>query len=120
MDDVRKNDLVCWVFISPLQKSLYENYLSDDQIEKVFQQEASALIHLNILKKICDHPRLLLSHNLNQNIELETDHSNWVKEFLKQPLHTKHLSSVEDLLSECGKLQFLVDLCNLIVRDGHR
>ncbi|XP_074527447.1 DNA excision repair protein ERCC-6-like [Halichoeres trimaculatus] len=115
----RKNDLIVWTYLSAVQEDIYRQFLSLDHIKELLMTTRSPLAELNILKKLCDHPRLLsaaaisqlgLEENApeNQNDEADTD--------------MKSIANVPDdtLISESGKLVFLFALLEQLRREGHR
>ncbi|CAE1283508.1 ERCC6L [Acanthosepion pharaonis] len=55
----RKNDIIVWVKMTADQKKVYESYLRLDEVKELMSSSRSPLVALNILKKICDHLRLL-------------------------------------------------------------
>ncbi|GAX75462.1 hypothetical protein CEUSTIGMA_g2905.t1 [Chlamydomonas eustigma] len=55
----RKNDLVVWLRLTPLQQQIYKAFLRSDSVSAALNQSASVLAALTVLKKICDHPGLL-------------------------------------------------------------
>lgn len=57
----QKNDFICWVYLSELQQSIYERFLNSDEVKRLLNTTRSPLAALNVLKKVCDHPQLLLS-----------------------------------------------------------
>ncbi|KAL4444622.1 hypothetical protein ABPG77_002439 [Micractinium sp. CCAP 211/92] len=54
-----KNDLIVWLKLKPMQRRVYQAFLNSDAVKKVFNQTASALAAITVLKKVCDHPALL-------------------------------------------------------------
>ncbi|KAL4427704.1 hypothetical protein ABPG75_001793 [Micractinium tetrahymenae] len=54
-----KNDLIVWLKLKPMQRRVYQAFLNSDSVKKVFNQTASALAAITVLKKVCDHPVLL-------------------------------------------------------------
>ncbi|GIL42937.1 hypothetical protein Vafri_760 [Volvox africanus] len=55
----RKNDLVVWLQLTPLQRTIYTAFLHTDSVRQVLNEKASPLAAITVLKKICDHPALL-------------------------------------------------------------
>lgn len=55
----RKNDIIVWLKMTADQKKVYESYLRLDEVKELMSSSRSPLVALNILKKICDHLRLL-------------------------------------------------------------
>ncbi len=55
----RKNDVVVWLRLSPLQRHVYEAFLHSDAVKAALNSSRSPLAALSVLKKVCDHPALL-------------------------------------------------------------
>ncbi|XP_032803057.2 DNA excision repair protein ERCC-6-like [Petromyzon marinus] len=117
----RKNDLIVWVYLSPVQEQIYRDFQNLDDIKELLDSTRSPLVALGILKKICVHPRLLPERacaqlGLNQQfgrIESEGLQSNWFLSSIKNvPPKT--------LIEESGKLTFLIGLLERLRQEGHR
>jgi SNF2 family DNA or RNA helicase len=54
-----KNDLVVWLRLQPLQRSVYTAFLHSEPVKRALSETDSPLAALTVLKKICDHPALL-------------------------------------------------------------
>ncbi|XP_063169834.1 DNA excision repair protein ERCC-6-like [Candoia aspera] len=121
----RKNDFIVWVFLAPVQKEIYRNFLSLDHIKELLMSTRSPLAALEILKKLCDHPRLLSDRSCGQlGLEVSSYSEQEVGENEpRDPRDTKrkigHISD-EVLLQESGKLGFLVALLERLQEEGHR
>uniref|UniRef100_A0A3Q3Q5Q0 DNA excision repair protein ERCC-6-like n=1 Tax=Monopterus albus TaxID=43700 RepID=A0A3Q3Q5Q0_MONAL len=116
----RKNDLIVWTYLSSVQEEIYRQFISLDHIKELLMTSRSPLAELNILKKLCDHPRLLSAGAIaklgleesaaeqQQNEDMETD--------------THSIANVPDdtLISESGKLVFLFALLERLRLEGHR
>ncbi|MEW5301956.1 MAG: hypothetical protein WDW36_004779 [Sanguina aurantia] len=63
----RKNDLVVWLQLKPLQRHIYESFLHSEDVRAAMDQTQTALAALGVLKKVCDHPALL-SKNAASNV----------------------------------------------------
>ncbi|XP_036369367.1 DNA excision repair protein ERCC-6-like [Octopus sinensis] len=55
----RKNDLIIWVKMTEHQMQVYESYLCLDEVKQLMSSSKSPLVALIILKKLCDHIRLM-------------------------------------------------------------
>uniref|UniRef100_A0A8C3XUL5 DNA excision repair protein ERCC-6-like n=1 Tax=Chelydra serpentina TaxID=8475 RepID=A0A8C3XUL5_CHESE len=119
----RKNDFIVWVYLAPVQEEIYRNFLSLDHVKEVLMTTRSPLAELNVLKKLCDHPRLLSARAcsqlglegggyLEQNDENEGDAFSGANKI-------DHLSD-EILIRESGKLMFLMGLLERLQEEGHR
>nr|XP_028571185.1 DNA excision repair protein ERCC-6-like [Podarcis muralis] len=119
----RKNDFIVWVYLSPIQKEIYRDFLSLDHIRKLLMTTRSPLVELNVLKKLCDHPRLLSAQacsklgleapNYNMVDGDENDEPSSMKRNLRDILD-------ETLMAESGKLCFLMALLERLQEEGHR
>lgn len=56
---VQKNDLIVWLKLAPEQVVAYREFGSSEKVRAALMEKKSALLELNICKKICDHPLLL-------------------------------------------------------------
>ncbi|NXX76879.1 ERC6L protein, partial [Urocolius indicus] len=114
----RKNDFVVWVYLSPVQEEIYRNFLSLDHVKEVLMTTRSPLAELTVLKKLCDHPRLLSARacsqlGLEEAEHPEQDHGSEAANKID------HLSD-ETVIQESGKMQFLVGLLERLRQEGHR
>ncbi|XP_003227847.1 DNA excision repair protein ERCC-6-like [Anolis carolinensis] len=119
----RKNDFIVWVYLAPIQEEIYRKFISLDHIKELLMTTRSPLAELNILKKLCDHPRLLSARACSQ-LGLETSScydldgdENEANDVLHQNI--EHLSD-QVLIEESGKLLFLVALLDRLQEEGHR
>ncbi|KAH0630950.1 hypothetical protein JD844_004358 [Phrynosoma platyrhinos] len=119
----RKNDFIVWVFLAPIQEDIYRKFLSLDHIKELLMTTRSPLAELNVLKKLCDHPRLLSARACSQ-LGLEASDYNEpdsgeteANELLRR--NVEHISD-EILTEESGKLRFLVALLERLQEEGHR
>ncbi|XP_052802946.1 DNA excision repair protein ERCC-6-like [Mya arenaria] len=123
-DMTRKNDLIVWTFLGETQLSIYQDFLSLDSVKELLMTTKSPLVALNVLKKICDHPRLLSTRACAQ---LGVDQDEGVDEELLET-ETGSLSAVtriqhipdDTLVQESGKLLFLMQLLDRLKFEGHR
>lgn len=118
----RKNDFIVWVYLAEVQEEIYRKFISLDQIKELLMTTRSPLAELNILKKLCDHPRLLSARACNQ-LGLEGDECDQYNEVEYTghtgPTKIDHLSD-ESLIQESGKLVFLMGLLERLQEEGHR
>ncbi|XP_009632085.2 DNA excision repair protein ERCC-6-like [Egretta garzetta] len=119
----RKNDFVVWVYLAPVQEEIYRNFLSLDHVKEVLMTTRSPLAELTVLKKLCDHPRLLSARaciqlGLEEQECSEHDHSSEAGT-LSGANKIDHLSE-ETLIQESGKMLFLVGLLERLREEGHR
>ncbi|XP_035397284.1 DNA excision repair protein ERCC-6-like isoform X1 [Cygnus atratus] len=119
----RKNDFVVWVYLSPTQEKIYRNFLCLDHVKEVLMTTRSPLAELTVLKKLCDHPRLLSARACTQlgldGQECSEQDSKSEAGVLSGANKIDHLS-VETLIQESGKMLFLVRLLERLREEGHR
>ena len=105
-----KYDWCIWIRMNEVQIKLYEDFLNSDEVKQILilRHDAvkSPLMHLLVLKKICDHPRLLSKNTFekliyNEQVDLEQLNSVDVP--------------VELLLKESAKLSVLNKLLRLLI-----
>ncbi|XP_044286458.1 DNA excision repair protein ERCC-6-like [Varanus komodoensis] len=119
----RKNDFIVWVYLAPTQEEIYRNFLSLDHIKRLLMTTRSPLAELTVLKKLCDHPRLLPAQAC---IQLGLEASDYSKHGEDEDGATpgitpaiKHISE-KVLVEESGKLRFLIALLEKLKEDGHQ
>ncbi|XP_009981328.1 PREDICTED: DNA excision repair protein ERCC-6-like, partial [Tauraco erythrolophus] len=119
----RKNDFVVWVYLAPVQEEIYRNFLSLDHVKEVLMTTRSPLAELTVLKKLCDHPRLLSARACIQLGLEEQEHSEQAHGseagVLSGANKIDHLSD-ETVIQESGKMLFLVGLLERLREEGHR
>lgn len=118
----RKNDLIVWIRLVPLQEELYRKFVCLDHIKKLLVETRSPLAELGILKKLCDHPRLL-SLRASSLLNMETVGFSVQDENEKEHfLDVGHINHVTDdtLMKESGKMIFLMDLLKRLRDEGHQ
>ncbi|KAK9393461.1 DNA excision repair protein ERCC-6-like [Crotalus adamanteus] len=121
----RKNEFIVWVFLAPVQEEIYKKFISLDHIKELLMSTRSPLAELNILKKFCDHPRLLSNRTCSQlgleasNYSKQDVGENDLSELPDMKRSIEHVSD-EMLIQESGKLSFLVALLERLQDEGHR
>uniref|UniRef100_A0A8D2ILW6 DNA excision repair protein ERCC-6-like n=1 Tax=Varanus komodoensis TaxID=61221 RepID=A0A8D2ILW6_VARKO len=118
-----ENDFIVWVYLAPTQEEIYRNFLSLDHIKRLLMTTRSPLAELTVLKKLCDHPRLLPAQAC---IQLGLEASDYSKHGEDEDGATpgitpaiKHISE-KVLVEESGKLRFLIALLEKLKEDGHQ
>ncbi|XP_076130489.1 DNA excision repair protein ERCC-6-like [Alosa pseudoharengus] len=115
-----KNDLIVWTYLSPVQEQIYRMFISLDHIKEVLMATRSPLAELTIIKKLCDHPRLLSDKAASElGLLGGQDHA------LPDIENSSGASSIdrvsdETLISESGKLGFLIELLERLREEGNR
>ncbi|KAL4648878.1 DNA excision repair protein ERCC-6-like [Arapaima gigas] len=117
----RKNDFIVWTYLSTVQQDIYNQFISLDHIKELLMTTRSPLAQLNILKKLCDHPRLLSARavaqlGLEEGISPDRDNDD---ENESAACRIDGISD-ETLVSESGKLTFLVALLEHLEEEGCR
>ncbi|XP_051250315.1 LOW QUALITY PROTEIN: DNA excision repair protein ERCC-6-like [Dicentrarchus labrax] len=117
----RKNDLIVWTYLSAVQEDIYRQFLSLDHIKELLMTTRSPLAELNILKKLCDHPRLLSAAAIAKlGLEESTAESHQNDDTETDAAHGIANITDDTLISESGKLVFLFALLEKLRQDGHR
>ncbi|XP_025025693.1 DNA excision repair protein ERCC-6-like [Python bivittatus] len=116
----RKNDFIVWVYLAPVQEEIYRNFLSLDHIKQLLMTTRSPLAELTILKKLCDHPRLLSAQACIQ-LGLETSGQEDEEDTTNVGL-MEEIKNVSEkvLIKESGKLKFLIGLLAKLQEEGHQ
>ncbi|KAI9349267.1 SNF2 family N-terminal domain-containing protein [Zopfochytrium polystomum] len=102
-----KVELVVWIRPTPLQLSLYRDYLKSNEVARSLKMPKQALVALKILQKICNDARM--SDDCRANQELKDDF--W--------RHDPG-ESIEYVSDMSGKLQVLVRLLSDFNNTGNR
>ncbi|XP_014321038.1 DNA excision repair protein ERCC-6-like [Myotis lucifugus] len=120
----RKNDLIIWIRLVPLQEEIYRKFVSLDHIKELLMETRSPLAELGVLKKLCDHPRLLSAracHLLNLGaVRFSAQDENEGED--SSDVDHIHIDQITDdtLMKESGKMIFLLDLLNRLRDEGHQ
>ncbi|KAI7813669.1 DNA excision repair protein ERCC-6-like [Triplophysa rosa] len=116
----RKNDLILWTYLSSVQEDIYNQFISLDRIKELLMTTKSPLAELTVLKKLCDHPRLLSARAVAQ-LGLDEGINSTPLEDEKESVASQ-IDQISDdtLIGESGKLQFLVSLMECLREEGHR
>ena len=110
-----KYDMCIWIRMNDVQIKLYEDFLNSDEVKQILALRHDAvkspLIQLNVLKKICDHPRLLSKNTFEKLVYTE-------QADLEQM--TAVDVPVDLLLKESAKLSVLNQLTKLLVEEKRK
>ncbi|KAG5450515.1 DNA excision repair protein ERCC-6-like [Clonorchis sinensis] len=108
----KKTELVLWIYLREVQERSYRDFLELDQVKELLigTTRRSPLMELLILKKLCDHPRLLSPHQCaSLNLEVTS---------VPDERYSKHsLPPASQLVQESGKLMFLSLLMSSFLRE---
>ncbi|KAL5016706.1 hypothetical protein ScPMuIL_006295 [Solemya velum] len=120
----RKNDLIVWLFLTSPQIKIYQDFLSLDTVKELLMTKKSPLVALTVLKKICDHPRLLSTRACTQlgldGEERLDDSILDTPEAHEAAANKVHNIADEILMNESGKVLFLIRLLDNLKKEGHR
>ncbi|XP_035021117.1 DNA excision repair protein ERCC-6-like [Hippoglossus stenolepis] len=116
----RKNDLIVWTYLSAVQEDIYQQFISLDSIKELLLTTRSPLAELTILKKLCDHPRLLSAGAIAKLGLEDSAAENQQNNDTDTAAHG--IANVPDdtLISESGKMVFLFALLEQLRQEGHR
>ncbi|VDQ04993.1 unnamed protein product [Trichobilharzia regenti] len=113
----RKTEIVLWIYLSTIQENTYRDFLQLDHVKELLMQRTtrSPLMELIILKKVCDHPRLLSTEQcLNLNLHHDDDDSTVGQSGQRDsyPIDKVtsdkiHFPPAKQLIKESGKFLFL-------------
>lgn len=117
----RKNDLIVWTYLSSVQEDIYRQFISLDHIKELLMTTRSPLAELNILKKLCDHPRLLSAAAIAKlGLEENTGETPQSDDAETDAAHSIANIPDDTLISESGKMVFLFALLERLREEGHR
>eukprot|EP00043_Microstomoeca_roanoka_P016274 m.165531 g.165531 ORF g.165531 m.165531 type:complete len:1124 (+) comp16425_c0_seq6:464-3835(+) len=145
----RKDDLVVWVYLSKLQEKIYRHFLESERVSEILCSTKSPLAALTVMKKLCDHPRLLRNQQqyhvalgLREKEEGSSDgsdneggdeddhsqgrdtydaqiHESGLDADIMHAIFTPKMSGAE-LLNQSGKLRFCIQLLRQLKVEKHR
>ncbi|XP_050996982.1 DNA excision repair protein ERCC-6-like isoform X2 [Acomys russatus] len=118
----RKNDLIVWIRLVPLQEEIYRKFVSLDHIKLLLTETHSPLAELGVLKKLCDHPRLLSARAcnlLNLGTATFSAQDEDEQEDASDVDSIDHLTD-NTLMQESGKMIFLMALLERLQDEGHQ
>lgn len=99
----KKSEMVLFCKLTKQQRSLYEQFLGSGDLEKIIQGKKNALVGIDVLRKICNHPNLvdpsvIFQKNIGSSLG----------------------QTVENLCEKSGKLQVVTELLKLWTIDEER
>ncbi|GAB1303031.1 DNA excision repair protein ERCC-6-like [Apodemus speciosus] len=118
----RKNDFIVWICLVPLQEEIYRKFVSLDHIKELLMETRSPLAELGVLKKLCDHPRLLSARAcrlLNLGTATFSAQDDNEQEDVCTMDSIDHLTD-NTLIQESGKMIFLMSLLERLQDEGHQ
>lgn len=96
----KKSEMVLFCKLTPEQRTLYKDFLSSNDLERILKGKRNALFGIDTLRKICNHPNL---------VDLSVRGK---KKSFK--------NSVDNLCSKSGKLQVVTELLKLWTSEGRK
>ncbi|KAF5880165.1 DNA excision repair protein ERCC-6-like, partial [Clarias magur] len=115
----RKTDLIVWTYLSEVQEDIYRQFISLDHIKQLLTTTRSPLAELTVIKKLCDHPRLLSLRAVTQ-LGLWSGPEDFQDDESQSAASSIVGVSDETLIGESGKLCFLVRLLESLRDEGKR
>eukprot|EP01012_Entosiphon_sulcatum_P003736 TRINITY_DN11307_c0_g1_i1.p1 TRINITY_DN11307_c0_g1~~TRINITY_DN11307_c0_g1_i1.p1 ORF type:complete len:753 (-),score=121.77 TRINITY_DN11307_c0_g1_i1:188-2446(-) len=120
-----KTDLVVWLRIAPAQLEIYRRYLRTEQCKSLRAPDArSPLVALTQLKKVCDHPWLLLDNKMFACALNEVREKGWESANLKDvvlfPDEPQERRPACNMVEDCVKMNFTLGLLRTLRTEGHR
>ncbi|ELU16421.1 hypothetical protein CAPTEDRAFT_138667 [Capitella teleta] len=117
-----KNDFIVWVYLSEIQQKIYHDFLESDEVKELLNSKRSPLVSLTILKKICDHPRLLTNRQCLQLGITDDDSLDTMDEETGNQIAANRVMHIDNelLVRESGKMVFLIELLDNLKAEGHR
>ncbi|KAB5515413.1 hypothetical protein PHYPO_G00250030 [Pangasianodon hypophthalmus] len=115
----RKTDLIVWTYLSDVQEDIYRQFISLDHIKELLTTTRSPLAELTVLKKLCDHPRLLSARAVTQ-LGLGAGSADFHEDDGQSTASSIVGVTDETLISESGKLRFLLNLMESLRDEGKR
>ena len=102
--------------MSPIQEKIYRDFIQLDSIKELLFSRRNPLVLFNTMKKICDHPRLLLSTKACKQSNLLTGtNSSFDKidaeEYEECAANRIDSISEEILIQEFAKLDYSLSSC---------
>ncbi|XP_030065535.1 DNA excision repair protein ERCC-6-like [Microcaecilia unicolor] len=119
----RKNDFIVWVYLGSVQEEIYRKFLSLDHIKELLMTSRSPLAELTVLKKLCDHPRLLTTRACIQlGLEGHDESTSYNEVEENDYVGASKIDHISDetLIQESGKLIFLMGLLESLRDQGHQ
>ncbi|UYI26720.1 DNA excision repair protein [Encephalitozoon cuniculi] len=114
-----KEDKIVFCSLTPAQIELYNRVLESKHIMKVLTGKANLLSGISMLRKVCNHPRLLFPRKLGVSEDCEeeaSDEKNGEDEALELP----GADVSYDLVSSSCKIKILVDLLKKWRSEGNK
>mmetsp|Transcript_21884 Transcript_21884/g.44963 ORF Transcript_21884/g.44963 Transcript_21884/m.44963 type:complete len:771 (-) Transcript_21884:124-2436(-) len=106
-----KTEQVLFCRLSPKQRSLYEEYLRSDEVSRVIRGSTQLLKAVTVLRKICNHPDLLVGPDGDKgDDDIDVSSSCSDDGFYEE----------DKLVERSGKLQVLSKILPLWHKQGHR
>lgn len=118
----KKNEIIVWLKLTRCQRQIYEAFLKSEIVLSAF--DGSPLAALTILKKICDHPRLLTKRAAEDVLEGMDSMLNQQDHDVAEKL-AMHIADIDKMFDfeekhdiSC-KTSFILSLLDDLIPKGH-
>lgn len=124
-----KKEEIVFCRITPYQRTLYETFISSDDVDAIIERRRNLLAGIDILRKICNHPDLLDHVNYKYDDDFddfdEEEDGNYSNNFQYEVpnnlMKTFNLTKKPtDPIERSGKLKVLDKILELWYKNGHR
>lgn len=96
----QKTEMVLFCKLTPEQKRLYKKFLDSGDLRKILEGKRNALYGIDMLRKICNHPNLVDPSVKDKKVA--------------------NLPTVEELSSKAGKIQVILALLDLWIKEKRK
>lgn len=121
LNGVKKYEVTVWIRLTEEQIKKYHDVLETPEIKSVLNKSGCALSAITLLKKICNHVKLLEKNPILFHPKVKSSQKfNSTKEFFRSFSQKLTTLDVENLCKESGKLTILYELLQSHYDNGHR
>lgn len=102
-----KTEKILLCELTTLQRSLYEEYLGSDDVQLIYKKRKNVLAGIDVLRKICNHPKLLLL--AQDNLE-DIEDDDYFHKPSRESFSTSNLNqrlAINSMEDSSGKIQAL-------------
>jgi SNF2 family DNA or RNA helicase len=117
-----KVDLVVWTDLSPLQKAIYQQFLTSSEVQAALNRTSSPFGALSVLYKILAHPQLLTIHEPELHVDAENVEPPGNSDEFNNLLDPVRLekNDIDAVEAQSQKVQMVIDLLTDFRNNGHR
>lgn len=115
-----KTEQILFCKLTNMQRSMYESYLKSDEVNSVIRGTAQCFKPIIVLRKICNHPDLLLSDPKNAGITAWNPINVNDRDLIDSDDNNDRCDRIGTLVEASGKLQVLAKILPLWKEQGHR